>query len=207
MRFCRTRAYGAVKDIFLEIGKIMVEGGQIQEENAIFYLHLEELKSYGKDQEVKEYRNLIAQRKEQYNQAKKLQVPDRIMYSGDLPEFGLGDIEHPVSDNEMQGIGVSPGTVTAEALVTLSPGFDMEVKNRVLVSKMTDPGWVFLMAQASALVSEKGSLLSHTAIVGRELGIPVVVNIPGATQRIQSGDLIRVDGTKGTVSIEKREHA
>ncbi len=203
MRFCRTRAYGAVKDIFLEIGKMMVESGQIQEENDIFYLDLEELKSYSMGQEVEDFRSLVAQRKERYEQAENLQVPDRIMYSGDLPDFGHGDIEHPVSDNEMQGIGVSPGTVTAEALVTLQPAYDMEVKNRVLVSKMTDPGWVFLMAQASALVSEKGSLLSHTAIVGRELGIPVVVNIPGATQRIRSGDLIRVDGTKGTVRIEK----
>ncbi|HCS19045.1 MAG TPA: hypothetical protein DIW47_00525 [Bacteroidetes bacterium] len=203
MRFCRTRAYGAVKDIFLEIGKIMVEGGQIQEESDIFYLDLEELKRYSMDQEVKDFRSLVIQRKEQYNQAEKLQIPDRIMYTGDLPEFGSTDIEQNVSGNTLSGIGVSPGIVKAEALVTLQPGFDMEVKNRILVSKMTDPGWVFLMAQASALVSEKGSLLSHTAIVGRELGIPVVVNIPGATRRIQSGDLIRVDGTKGTVRIEK----
>ncbi|MHB1277719.1 MAG: PEP/pyruvate-binding domain-containing protein [Bacteroidia bacterium] len=202
MRFCRTRAYGAVKDIFLEIGKIMVERGQIEEESAIFYLDLEEVKAFCIGQENKDLSLLIRQRKARYQEAEKLRIPDRIMYSGDLPDFGETDIEHPISGNEMQGIGVSPGTVTAEALVTLLPGFDMEVKNRVLVSKMTDPGWVFLMSQASALVSEKGSLLSHTAIVGRELGIPVVVNIPGATQRIQSGDLIRVDGTKGTVRIK-----
>jgi len=66
---------------------------------------------------------------------------------------------------------------------------------------MTDPGWVFLMSQAIALVTEKGSLLSHTAIVGRELGIPVVVAVYDVTQKIQSGDKLRVNGSTGEVEI------
>lgn len=204
MRFNRTRAFGAVKDIFLEIGQVMVDHGLIQQESDIFYLDMEEVKAFCTWEKSIDFRKRIEERKGSLIDAEKLQLPDRIMYSDVIPEFGKADIEQKGSGNALSGIGVSPGMVTAEALVALDPAFDMEVKNRVLVSKMTDPGWVFLMAQASALVSEKGSLLSHTAIVGRELGIPVVVNVPGATQRIQSGDLIRVDGSKGTVNIEDR---
>jgi phosphohistidine swiveling domain-containing protein len=82
-----------------------------------------------------------------------------------------------------------------------------DVKGKILVSKMTDPGWVFLMSQAIALVTEKGSLLSHTAIVGRELGIPVVVAVQDATQRIKTGERIRVNGSTGTIErIESTEN-
>ena len=60
------------------------------------------------------------------------------------------------------------------------------------------------MSQAVGLISEKGSLLSHTAIVGRELGIPVVVSVEGVTQHIRTGDLIEMDGQLGTVKIIER---
>ena len=66
---------------------------------------------------------------------------------------------------------------------------------------MTDPGWVFLMISAAGLVVEKGSLLSHTAIIGRELGVPTVVGLPGATVRTKTGDIIKVNGQTGIVEM------
>ena len=77
----------------------------------------------------------------------------------------------------------------------------MDTENRILVTKMTDPGWVFLIAGAKAVVSEKGSLLSHTAIISRELGKPAVVGIPHITEELEDGDLVRVDGNTGTVTV------
>ena len=66
---------------------------------------------------------------------------------------------------------------------------------------MTDPGWVFLIAQARAVVSEKGSLLSHTAIISRELGKPSIVGISHITERLKDNDLVQVDGDSGTLTI------
>ena len=83
------------------------------------------------------------------------------------------------------------------------PSFDTDVRGKILVCTMTDPGWIFLMAQAAGMVCEKGSLLSHTAIVGRELGIPVVVAIPRVTSIFKSGDRLRLDGNAGTVELVK----
>ena len=60
---------------------------------------------------------------------------------------------------------------------------------------MTDPGWVFLLATAKGVISEKGSLLSHTAIISREIKIPSIVGVEDATSCIQSGDIIRMDGS------------
>jgi pyruvate,water dikinase len=66
---------------------------------------------------------------------------------------------------------------------------------------MTDPGWVFLMVAAKALVVERGSILSHTAIIGRELGIPTVVGVKDACRVIEDGVAVEVDGSSGSVTI------
>ena len=70
---------------------------------------------------------------------------------------------------------------------------------------MTDPGWVFLLAAAKGVISEKGSLLSHTAIISRELKIPSVVGVEGLLDTVRSGDMIRMDGRTGVIEILRKE--
>jgi pyruvate,water dikinase len=69
----------------------------------------------------------------------------------------------------------------------------------ILVAERTDPGWVMLFPAASGLLVERGSLLSHSAIVARELGIPAVVSIAGLTRWLATGDMVEMDGRAGTV--------
>ena len=69
---------------------------------------------------------------------------------------------------------------------------------------MTDPGWVFLLATAKGVIAEKGSLLSHTAIISREIKIPSIVGVDDATNIIKTGDYIRMDADKGKIEIIKR---
>ena len=148
--------------------------------------------------------DLVEKRKSEYAQYKDLILPDRIIYSEkekpDLTSY-LQDLTREGLDfsQVLTGVAVSKGVAEGEALVITEPVLNADVKGKILVSKMTDPGWVFLMSQAIALVTEKGSLLSHTAIVGRELGIPVVVAVQDATQRIKTGERIRVNGSTGTI--------
>jgi pyruvate,water dikinase len=80
------------------------------------------------------------------------------------------------------------------------PDSRVRVAGEILVAAATDPGWVFLMVAAGGLVSEKGSVLSHTAIIGRELGIPTVVGVAAATQRL-ADRVVLLDGGAGTVTI------
>jgi pyruvate,water dikinase len=82
----------------------------------------------------------------------------------------------------------------------------VRVDGEILVAAATDPGWVFLMVAAGGLVSEKGSVLSHTAIIGRELGIPTVVGVKEATQRL-AGHVVALDGGAGTVTITDHARA
>ena len=69
----------------------------------------------------------------------------------------------------------------------------------IIVAERTDPGWILILPLARALLVERGSLLSHSAIVSRELGIPAIVAIPGVTSWLKDGDWVELDGSNGTV--------
>ncbi len=69
----------------------------------------------------------------------------------------------------------------------------------ILVAPRTDPGWVMLFAGAAGVLVERGSLLSHSAIVTRELGIPSIVAMPGLCDWLETGDRVRFDGATGRV--------
>ena len=93
--------------------------------------------------------------------------------------------------------------VTAKARVILDPlGARLE-PGEILVAPSTDPGWTPLFLTASGLVMEMGGAMSHGSVVAREYGIPAVVGVPGATERITTGLQITVDGSAGIVSIEQ----
>jgi pyruvate,water dikinase len=101
----------------------------------------------------------------------------------------------------LTGTGVSGGQASGPARVVLDPSdVDMEIGD-VLVAHTTDPSWASVMYPAAALIVEIGGQLSHAAVVARELGIPCVMGVPDATRGIRDGDLVRVDGSAGTVEI------
>ena len=103
----------------------------------------------------------------------------------------------------IKGIGASAGRVTAPARVLRGPqDFALMVPGEVLVARITTPAWTSLFAMASAVVTDVGGPLSHSSIVAREYGIPAVLGTGVATQRLTSGQQIRVDGDAGTVVIE-----
>ncbi|MCO4236938.1 PEP-utilizing enzyme [Pseudarthrobacter sp. MDT3-28] len=107
----------------------------------------------------------------------------------------LGDI--------IKGTGASPGRVSAPARVLRGPqDFALMEPGEVLVARITTPAWTSLFAMASAVVTDVGGPLSHSSIVAREYGIPAVLGTGVATQRLTSGQQIRVDGDAGTVTIE-----
>lgn len=202
MRFCRTRAYGVVKDIFLAVGQMMVQVDILETPEDVFYLEVAELRSFCMTGNRVSKKEKVRVMKTKFLAYTDVQLPDRIMYSGEkLPVFDREMKNTPAGTGLLHGIAVSKGTLRAAAVVMSTPEPDAAVNGRILVTPVTDPGWVFLMARAAGLISEKGSLLSHTAIVGRELGIPVVVGVVGATAQIKTGDMILLDGNAGTVEL------
>jgi len=102
------------------------------------------------------------------------------------------------------GIGASPGVVTGRVRVLLSPDFEEVEPDEILVAPTTDPSWSSVMFISAALVVDIGSALSHAAVVARELGVACVVNTRTGTRDLRTGDLVRVDGSTGTVQVLER---
>ncbi|MBE2238941.1 MAG: hypothetical protein IAE81_14210 [Caldilineaceae bacterium] len=103
----------------------------------------------------------------------------------------------------LTGMAASPGQVTGRARVVLSPEDASTLEpGDILVTRATDPGWTPVFSLISGVVLEIGGTLSHGAIVAREYGLPAVVNVPQATQHIQDGEIIQVDGTHGQITLQ-----
>jgi pyruvate,water dikinase len=105
----------------------------------------------------------------------------------------------PQTGDSRTATGCSAGTVTAKARVIRDPRTESLTPGDILVARHTDPGWIAVFSNASAIVVERGSLLSHSAIVARELGIPCVVGLKRATDWIEDGQELSVNGSTGEV--------
>jgi len=112
------------------------------------------------------------------------------------------DSPEEADQEKVEGLPVSPGIYEGTAKVILSTReFDRLEEGDVLVTKNTSAGFNVVLPIIGALVTDRGGILSHAAIVSREYGIPGVIGTKTATQRIKEGDRIRVDGDKGEVTI------
>ena len=80
-----------------------------------------------------------------------------------------------------------------------SPEDELNLNGQILCTVRTDPGWAPLFPTAGGILVERGSTLSHSAVVARELGIPAVVGIPGLTKLLADQELVRMDGSSGRV--------
>ena len=115
----------------------------------------------------------------------------------------LPDDQH-VGEEVITGIGASSGTVEGIVRVVLDPTFAEVEPDEILVTTTTDPSWASIMFMSSALIVDIGGMLSHAAVVARELGIPCVVNTRNGTHNLRTGDRVCVNGNSGTVTVIQR---
>ena len=117
----------------------------------------------------------------------------------------VADNEPEIADDALlTGIGAGSGIVEGPVRIVHDPAVVEVEPGEVLVAPTTDPSWASIMFVSSALVVDIGSVLSHAAVVARELGLPCVVNTGNGTRVLRNGDLVRVDGSAGTVQLLKR---
>ena len=153
-------------------------------------------------------RELIRQRKEQYALFFRLPAYSRLIFESaefDKNHASVNSFRKHLSGDRLSGTPCSFGTAEGEACVITDVSAAADIRGKILVTRMTDPGWVFLLAAAKGVISEKGSLLSHTAIISRELKIPSVVGVEGLLDTVRSGDMIRMDGRTGVIEILRKE--
>lgn len=216
LRLLRTNIFGVCRRIFKALGHRYHELGLIADPMDVFYLSVEEIVAYqeGRSFEVS-FMELTQTRKRQFEEYKKTpQPPDRFVSEGAaglnflyptvLADQDLLVGEGPVSDdpNVLLGTPCCPGVVEGVVRVVREAEDAEGLQGEIMVSERTDPGWVPLFPSTSGLLIERGSLLSHSAVVARELGIPTIVGVHGGLmKRLKTGMRVRMDAGKGEIRI------
>jgi pyruvate,water dikinase len=176
------------------------------------FLRYYELRSLIGSAEAIDARTLVAARRRERTEAAKLHPRDWV---GTVTPSQLGfpywvnwgypDRFHRKQSDDrtvIAGIAGSPGILEGTARVVLTVDeFDQVRDGDVLVCQMTNPAWVVLFTKIAGLVTDAGGVAAHPAVVAREFGVPAVVGTSIATERIKTGDRVRVNGTSGVVEV------
>jgi len=213
MRFERTRLFAVVRNMFLGIGATLRNEGVIEETRDIFMLTKDEVFGFINGTGVScRLADVIRLRKEEYSRWAHEPAPSERFrtigmvhhgnrYSG---EAAVETPATPGAGGVLRGIGCCGGVVRGTARVVSSPEDVAGLGGRILVARRTDPGWGPLFPVTIGVLVERGSVLSHAAILTRELGIPSVVAVSGLMDAVADGDEIELDGSAGTVRIIRK---
>ncbi|UCD49180.1 MAG: hypothetical protein JSW27_16805 [Phycisphaerales bacterium] len=194
------RQVAAFRRILLALGERLQEKGTLAHRDDIFFLKIPEVQpvvSGAVDFDVAE---CIATRRAEYERNCRVTPPPVVVGRFDSDTHVAPEVDTDV--DVLHGIAVSPGLVTGRARVILRTDDNQHVEaGEILVAPFTDPAWTPYFLPAAGVVMDMGGVLSHGAIIAREYGIPAVVNVGPATRIIHTGQEIRVDADRGTVTI------
>jgi phosphohistidine swiveling domain-containing protein len=209
--------YARVRLVLMGVGRRLVELKTLTEPDDVMFLRYHELRVISGNASAFDVKGLVAERRKAREAA--YAVRPRL-WAGTITHWSLHEepYKQGVWDwpgiyerskesarqpaDTLRGLGASAGVVEGIARVVDSPAeFDQVQKGELLVCKMTSPSWVVLFTKISGLITDSGGALSHPAVVSREFGIPAVVGTRVATQKIKTGQRVRVNGAAGTVDL------
>jgi pyruvate,water dikinase len=209
--------YARVRLVFMAIGRKLVAEGVFTVPDDVLFLRYHELRVLSANFSAFDAKAMVRDRRQAHSAAAR--VPPRL-WAGTITHWSLYEEPYKkglwgwpdvyLRDKEarqnptgsIRGLGASAGVVEGTArIVHSAEEFDQVQKGEILVCKMTNPAWVVLFTKIGGLVTDAGGALSHPAVVSREFAIPAVVGTMVATQRVKTGQRIRVDGGAGSVEI------
>lgn len=209
---------GLVRLAGLELGRRLTERNLLESPEHIFFLAIEEARE--SLNERVDHSGIVRRRRGEREWALRhtpepvigdepTPLPDiralprslkRLMTS--IVVFMENDLVPEVGDG-VSGVAASPGRYTGTArVITSENDFKQVQQGDVLVCRITTPAWSMLFGRIGALITDAGGILSHSAIVAREHGIPAVVATGTATSEVVNGSTVTVDGNTGQIEIE-----
>jgi pyruvate,water dikinase len=201
-----------VRLVLVAIGRKLVHGGVLDDPEDVMFLRYNELRVLMANPDALDARAVVAERRDERERAFELRPPQWVGTATEsqlafpyLTLWGFPEKFHrrpPEKLAEIHGLAASPGVAegTARYVASLDE-FDHVKEGEILVCRMTNPAWVVLFTKIAGLVTDAGGVAAHPAVVSREFGIPAVVGTSNATERIATGDRVRVNGSTGVVEI------
>jgi pyruvate,water dikinase len=196
----------------IAIGRKLAAAGVLDDPEDVVYLRYNELRVLTANPEAVDAKALVSERRDERERQALVRPPEWIGTATEealaFPYWSLWGFPEkfhrplPEKVDEVHGLAASPGVVegTARHVASLDE-FDQVKQGEILVCQMTNPAWVVLFTKIGGLVTDAGGIAAHPAVVAREFGIPAVVGTSIATQRIATGDRVRVNGTSGVVEV------
>ncbi len=210
-RFRRALIFGYARRLFLALGQRLQALGVLDSASDVFFLTEDELFSIVADpSESRDFRPTVTRRRSEMERWKHVSMPRRMETDGPLDRLAEELSTRPAGREKSNGTGTLRGTgasygprelVSGTALVLPEFRPDASFKDKVLVTRQTDPGWTIVFPFVKALVVERGGILSHAAIVAREFGIPCIVGVENATDLIADGTTVEVRPRQGEIRV------
>jgi pyruvate,water dikinase len=221
-KFFAIRMMGIIRQGLLQSGQELVDAGHLKQRDDLFFLSIRELDELNEalvkfknrptsEQNEPDVHTLtqaiqvrVAERRAKYEREHlRKQIPRVLLSDGMTYYEGVRAPEG--QEGAIIGDPVSPGEVEGIARVIFDPHSSQLAPGEILVCPGTDPAWTPLFLTASGLVMEVGGMMTHGSVVAREYGIPAVVGVHQATERIKTGQRLRVNGSTGEITLIEDE--
>jgi len=199
LRLLRSNTFSVVRKILNRIGECFVEKNLILETADIYFLKLSEIFDYKNIKNNTVFKTEIEKRKNEYLSFQNINP---------LPFFGISKNEEvPLKEyitsnsKTVSGRPCTPGKIKGKVKVFKEYFIPETIDFDILIAKHTDPGWTTLIGLSKGMIIEQGGILSHAAIVSRELGIPTIIGVENAVEFFQDNQIIEIDGNTGKIEI------
>jgi pyruvate,water dikinase len=209
MRFARTEVFAIGRRIFHSMDGRFVEDGILEQPGDLHYLDIAEIRGAirGTLPPV-DLRAIVRDRRARFEGYRIGPVPSsRLETVGPvvvaIQTMPAAAAEAIADRTTLVGTAVCAGIVRGPCRLVDDPRDVTPRPGEIVVARSTDPGWVPILMAASGLLVERGSLLSHSAIVARELGLPTIVGIDGLMASVGDGQIVRMDGSSGVVQLDQ----
>ncbi|MDH5399039.1 MAG: PEP-utilizing enzyme, partial [Cyclobacteriaceae bacterium] len=207
VRLKQALLYFKFKQILQKTGTLLHKDvGVLENPDDVLYLRYQEIAESLTASEMlsANLKNRILSRKQQYDNSSKHSYPDDFFTTlGEYtPPEKVKAKSTPLASSALEGLSACGGFVKGRARVleSVSEAWKIE-KGDILITRQTDPGWVVLFPLISGLVVERGGMLSHGAIVSREFGVPAIVGVDKAMERIKDKAVIELNADTGQIVI------
>jgi pyruvate,water dikinase len=197
--------FGRARQVLVELGRRLHALDVLDDASDVFYLEVDEVLGVVETRSTAtDLKGIAAVRREEFARYRRLPAPaDRFETRGVAYRGHSFGAERPVAEpagDTLRGLGCCAGVVRGPVRLVSDPRNASVRPGEIVVAERTDPGWVMIFPSAAGLLVERGSLLSHSAIVARELGLPTVVSLAGLTRWLGDGEWVEMNGATGVVT-------